>query len=233
MKKGVHMADYSKRNRKVALSRWRRLHEQEKTSFRNTPEMLVFKSAICGFLSGDGSVQVRKEKSFFHYQVDFFPDDGLMLETYLEFIKKLYNKKPSIRRKEKLNYVRLTSKTVVKDLLSMSSFGIKKWRVPSELFKVSGSKEAWLRAFFSTEAYVSPKSIRLQTVNQVGMQQVSTLLKELGIEHANYGFQPKNKQHSKVFILVISEKGARRQFLDTIGFWHRRKETALRQALGL
>jgi intein/homing endonuclease len=62
---------------------------------------------------------------------------------------------------------------------------------------------------------------------------LSDLLKELGIKHANYSFQPKNDKHSKVFILVISEKEARKQFLDKIGFWHRRKETTLRQALGL
>jgi hypothetical protein len=163
----MFMVDFSERNRKVALSRWSKFHKQEREKFQNTNEMLGFKSAICGFLSGDGSVQVRKEESFLHYQVDFFPDDDVMLETYLEFIKKLYNKRPSVRKKGKLDYVRLSSKSVVEDLLSISSFGLKKWKIPSKLFSESGAKEAWLRAFFSAEAYVGPKTIRLQTINQV------------------------------------------------------------------
>ncbi len=92
------------------------------------------KAAICGFLAGDGSVQVRKEKNFYHYQLDFFPDDEEMLKTYMDAIKYIYNKVPSIRRRDNVFIVRITSKVIVQDILRDASFGIKTWSLPNNLF---------------------------------------------------------------------------------------------------
>jgi hypothetical protein len=47
----------SERNRKVASSRWNKIHVLE---FQQINNNLVKKAALCGFLAGDGSVQIRK-----------------------------------------------------------------------------------------------------------------------------------------------------------------------------
>ena len=50
----------SKRNKKVAISRWERKHSEEESMIKNDEETLILKASICGFLAGDGSVQKRK-----------------------------------------------------------------------------------------------------------------------------------------------------------------------------
>ena len=225
--------NFSERNKKVAIARWKRINELEKTNIKNDRDTLRLKSTLCGFLAGDGSVKKRGDNGFFHYEIKFFPDDGLMLARYLYALHKVYAKTPSIRVEDNVFNVRLTSRVVYEDLTKYSCFGIHDWSVPNDLFKIKGAKEAWLRAFFSAEAYVGPNHIKLQTVNKKGMLVVSQLLNELGIDHRTYYYVPRKKEHSPVSILMITKKQARNLFLKRIGFWHKKKTNALREALDL
>jgi len=220
-------------NKEIATNRWNRKIAKQKSNFSKDSNSIYLRSALCGFLAGDGSVQVRKEKTFYHYQLDFFPDDQLMLDTYYDFVNKLYHKEPSIRRRDNVYHVRLTSRAIVEDLLENANFGLKKWSLPEKLFSVEGSKEAWLRAFFSAEAYVSTKYIRVQTVNKEGMIQISKLLSDLKIDHTVHGYKPKNKSWSPVTIVSINKKKARKDFLDKVGFWHSKKTKSLKESLNL
>jgi ADP-ribosylglycohydrolase len=52
--------NFSRRNKKVALARWNRVHAKEKEGISSNSNSLIMKAAICGFLAGDGSVQKRK-----------------------------------------------------------------------------------------------------------------------------------------------------------------------------
>lgn len=219
----------SARNRKVAVARWTKIIGNEKQRIANTTEAQILKAAICGFLAGDGSVQARKEKSFYRYQLDFFPDDALMLTTYCNALREVYNKIPSVVVRDNVYNVRLTSRTVTEDLLSLARFGVKKWTLPYELFLVPGAKEAWLRAFFSAEAYVGQNHIKIQTTNKEGMECLSKLLGELLINHNCYEYTPKKQNYSLVTIIVIRKKEALIAYDQKIGFFHKKKTDRLKK----
>jgi len=223
----------SKRNKKVAISRWNAIHTKEKEKIPKDTNSLLIKAAICGFLAGDGSVQKRKEKNYYHHQIDFFPDDKIMMHTYMAQIKLLYGKTPSIRKKNKFYSVRISSKTIYEDLINYANFGLKNWTLPHNLFKLKGTKQNWLRGFFSAEAYVNKSCIKIQTVNKKGMKEISNTLNKLGINHRNYEYNSKKKTESKVFIIHIRAKESRLKFYKTIGFWHEKKSKTLKEALGL
>jgi len=225
--------NFSKRNKKVAMARWKNKHSKERQKIKTDEETLLLKASICGFLAGDGSVQKRKEKSFYHHQIDFFPDDELMKDTYMSQINEVYKKIPSTQKKNKFYNIRLSSKVVVEDLVKLANFGLKNWNLPTSLFCIKGARENWLKAFFSAEAYVNSKSIKIQTVNKKGMQEVSRILKELGITTRNYEYHPKKENHSPVSIIFINKKEDRLKFFNKIGFWHKKKNKILKEALGL
>ena len=223
----------SERNRKVAIARWENIRSNERANISNDADSKYFKAVVCGFLAGDGSVQRRQEKGFFHHQIDFFPDDKIMLDMYCQSIKYLYNKEPSIKKRNNLYYVRLSSKTIHDDLTGIANFGLYKWRVPFSLLSSCREKVAWLKAFFSAEGHVNNNAIRVQTVNKNGMLEVSKLLNEIGISHKYYEYLPKNCESSKVSIINIGRKEARKSFSISVGFWHSKKTKILNRALAL
>jgi len=225
--------NYSERNRKVAISRWKKVHELELSRIKNTQEIIRHKALICGFLAGDGSVQERKRKTFSYCQVDFFADDKKMLNDYVYSIKEVYDKTPTIKNENQFITARLSSKTVVQDLKKIASFGIKTWLPPESLFSIKGTKENWLRGFFSAEGYVEPNAIKIQTVNEAGMTKVVEMLNDLGIDNKQYEYQPKDINHSKVHIIRITKKEALERFYNKVGFSHYKKATVLKKALGL
>lgn len=188
---------------------------------------------LLGFLAGDGSVQVRKEGKYFHYQLDFFPDNEIIMDTYINLINSLYNKNPSIRFRDGVFQVRLTSKAIVLDILSHASFGLKSWNVPFKLLSNESRVRFWLKGFFSAEAYVGEKTIKVQTVNKKGMRQVSELLNTLKIKHTSHMYVPRRKNHSKVYILMINKKESRLRYYHNVGFFHSEKQEKLKEALSL
>jgi hypothetical protein len=225
------MTLFSERNKKVALSRWQKIHNQQKAIIDNSSNGLLKKAILCGFLAGDGNIHIRKEVS--NYEVRFFPDDDEMLAIYFEVIQSIYGQTPSIFLKNNYYYLRLTSKIVVKDICNYADFGLYSWTLPHSLFQSDEAKILWLKAFFSAEAYVGPRSIKVQTVNLPAMKEVSNLLLDLGIENKYYEFNPKQKAWSKVGIVFINKKKARKLFYEKIGFWHEKKNIALLRSLNL
>lgn len=183
--------DFSERNKKVAIARWKNAHSKQRSQILEGKDAILMKAAICGFLAGDGSVQKRKEKNYYHYQIDFYPDDNIMERVYISQIEKVYNKTPLTRKDKGFSNVRFSSKVIYEDITKFSRFGLKNWTIPKKLFNIKGTKENWLKAFFSAEAYVNDKVIRVQTVNKEGMKEVSKLLKELGIDNNYYEYNSK------------------------------------------
>ena len=94
------MINLSKKNKEIADSRWKVKIGKEKNNILDNDEARILKSMLCGFLAGDGSVQVRKEKTFFHYQLDFYPDDNLMKDVYVEALEKVYRKKTICKKSQ-------------------------------------------------------------------------------------------------------------------------------------
>ena len=221
----------SERNRKVAISRWNKILTKEKEMILSNEEGVFLKSAICGFLAGDGSVQKINVGNYTRYQIDFFPDDKVMLKTYVDFIKRVYNKTPTIGRRDNMFTVRINSKTIGEDLLNGAKFGLRNWEIPLAMLSNRKLKRCWVRAFFSAEGFVNKKTIKIQTINQKGMNQLSNLLNKLSIKHKCYLYDSKKKNYSKVYIIRINTKEARKKFYYDIGFWHSDKMKTLKKSL--
>jgi hypothetical protein len=224
----------SEHNKKVAFSRWSKILAKEKERIPKTDEALRQKAALCGFLAGDGCVWARQVGHNFQYRISLFPDDKTMLSKYCDILLYLYDKQPNVRTGHgKCFEAAITSRTIYEDLTCLADFGIKRWGLPSGIFSVRGAKEAWLKGFFSAEAYVGKSTIKLQTVNEEGMRAVSQLLNDVGIANSCYKYTPKNKNHSRVHIILIRKKEALLNFHEKIGFWHAKKTEALKKSLDL
>src|SRR4030095_16663598 len=123
------------------------------------PDKLLL-ARLCGFLAGDGSVQVRKEPNGkMHYSVEFFPDDESLLGPFESAFQIIFNKNLSIVRYSNHYRLRCYSKAIVDYLTKIASFGIHEWEVPDSILTTDESKKEWLRAFFDAEAYVGKSVI--------------------------------------------------------------------------
>jgi len=191
------------------------------------------KALLCGFLAGDGSVKKRKEGNNIHYEIGFYPDDELMLKSYCNAIFYLYSKQPLVKKKDNFYSVRISSKTIYEDLIFYGKFDTCDWSIPDAILQNEPMLVNWLKGFYSAEAYVTPKVIRVQTINLEGMKQVSRALHHLNIENKYYEYSPKKANHNRVGIVIISKKSARESFLRHIGFSHSAKTTGLVKALDL
>jgi hypothetical protein len=218
-------------NKLVAVNRWKNVREKECAAFAPAEIVRVEKAALCGFLAGDGSVKIREVGANLRYDINFFPDDDVMLHSYLSFFEKVYGKIPVVRLRKNFYHVEISSVSVGKGITSMAFFGLYTWRLP--LMRTKAEKAAWLRAFFSAEGYVGKKSVRVQTVNENGMLAVSKMLDEFDIAHGFYAFRPKNPCHSKVYIVTITRENERAKYAKEIGFWHARKTAKLEKTLAL
>lgn len=225
--------DYSERNKKVANNRWKKKFDEEKNKIKYGLLAEKNKAILCGFISGDGSLQRRKVGKYVRYQLDFFPDDNIMLKKYVLAMNYIYDKNPSIFKKKNFDAVRITSKVLSQDLMKLSNFGLKKWEIPDWILKNKKYIVLWLKAFFSAEAYVGKNSIKIQTVNEKGMLQIKYCLLKLNIDCNYYSYEPKKHTYSSVRIIIIAKKLARERYFEKIGFFHGAKTNKLKESLGL
>lgn len=227
----------SKRNRKVAISRWKKEEDKFKChlkSISKSKQYKICKAKLMGFLAGDGNIDFRKEKNrknAIHHDISFFPDHDSMINPFVESFIYLYLKKPTIRKKRNFYSVRVSSKFACLDLLKTTSFGVLKWKVPTNFLDTTKSNIEWLRAFFDCEAYVGQYHVRVQSVNKEGLKQVKALLEKLGIESKFYKYERKQKNWNINYILSINKKSMRIKYLNIIGFNHEEKFRKLKQYL--
>lgn len=225
--------NFSKRNRKVAISRWKKEEEKYKyhlKSISKSREYKNFKARLMGFLAGDGNVDIRKEnkrKNAEHHDVAFYPDHHSMIDSFVESFYFLYLKKPKIVKKDNYYILKVSSKPACLDLIKTATFSTHGWEVPFNFLDTKESKIEWLKAFFDCEAYVGNNNIRVQSVNKEGLQQVKQLLEELKIESKMYKYERKNKKWNTNYVLSINKKSMGIEFLKTVGFNHELKNKKL------
>jgi len=218
----------SERNKINILCRWKKQHEKELNWIKSQKNTDFLKARICGYLAGDGNISIRKEKSSTktHYEIRFFPDHASLIKPYMNAFEKTYNKTPSIFKENNHYVLRINSKIVVYDLLSLCSFGLKSWSIPT--FDSKKCKIEWLRAMFDSDAYVGNKNVRLKTVNGLGIESVKKLLNEFDIKSSKiYQYKPKKRRWSINYILDIRRKESLKKFSELIGFNHKIKEGKL------
>jgi intein/homing endonuclease len=219
--------DFRERNLNNALSRWKKQHDKEASWIMSQNDICNYKARICGYLAGDGSVSIRREKlsGKVHHEIKFFPDNISLIGPYLAAFSRAYNKVPKVVKKNNFYEIKINSVVIVHDLLSLCSFGIKSWTIPK--FTDDSCKTEWLRAMFDSDAYVGINYIRLKTVNENGLNAVRELLKGLKIETRLYIYKPKNYKWSVNYILDIRDFKSLERFSHVIGFNHKLKKAKL------
>lgn len=220
----------SERNKQNIKVRWEKIHQKD-IDYIKQNKFLELKSRICGFIAGDGNILVSNGTTCTHNTLRFFPDHISMVNAFEEAMIKLYNRKPKIKDKGTYFWVTLDSKPIVHDLLKIGKFGKLKWAIPKLVFKSYKNKIEWLRSFFDCEAHIHKDYIRIQSVNKNGLEQVKSLLKEIGINSKIYIYIPKNKNYNINYILSIHKKEDKKKYLDLIGFNHTIKLKKLKDTL--
>ena len=199
----------------------------------DTKENLVLKARLCAFLSGDGSLFIRKEKhrpKAIHYDVRFYPDNERVLELFLSDFKILYNKEPKVIKEDRYSRVCIKCKRACLDLTRFTKFKSLEWKIPN-FINTNKLKREWLRAFFDCEAYVGQRNITVQSVNRHGLIEIQRALTEFSIESKLYSYERKQKNWNTNYILVILKKPSRENFLKYIGFNHSEKQAKLEKLL--
>lgn len=215
------------RNKKVACSRWKKIHNKEEGYIRKN-HIGYLKARIFGYIAGDGNISVREsKKGKIHHVLKFFPDHESLIKIFNDAFIKVYNKKPIIKKKKCFYDLRIYSKPIILDMLSYAKFGMYNWDIP-KFVTDNKSKKEWIRAFFDAEAYVGPQHIKVHSVNKEGLLKIqSMLLDDFKIESKIYSYTPKNPKHNIQYILMIIQNSMRRKFLNKIGFNHKVKKNKL------
>ena len=222
----------SETNKKVAISRWKNEEKRFKKHLDgvNKREYKKFKARLLGFISGDGSISIIKEKkrpNAEHHDISFYPDHESMIPPFIEAFKFLYIKEPKISQKINHYSVKVSSKFACFDLIKTSKVGTHDWTVPFDFLNYKEYKKEWLRAFFDCEAYVAKKVIQVQSVNKSGLFQVKILLEDFNIDSKIYEYHRKEKNWNTNYILCINKKEDRKKYLNSIGFNHQIKQEKL------
>ena len=190
----------------------------------------ILKSRLCGFLVGDGSVFIRKEKKTgkVHHELRFYPDNLVLAKIFLETFDKVYGRKCGLRSESNGKYfmIYINCKNAILDLLSLSKFKSTKWTLPKNM-KSREAKVEWLRAYFDCDGYVGPHYIQAQSVNGGGLKKVQNLLSEFGISSKMYVYHRKEKSWNTNYLLNINRKEMKLRFLKEIGFNHPLKRKKL------
>ena len=174
--------------KKRAINRWKKVFEKEsKIIAMNSLKYPHLKARIFKYLMGDGSVTMPVESDgTIHYSIAFYPDDEVMLESFLFAFEKVYDRIPTVKRYNHYFCVRIDSKSITLDLLNYGSFRSLEWQIPANILKSKLTGKEWIRAFYDSEGYVGKRSIVVQSVNYGGLTQVKELLQSYGIDCKMY-----------------------------------------------
>jgi len=225
----------SEKGHKAITVRWHKedIRIKSNLSKLDKTERELLTARLCGYISGDGSLSVRKERNGReHHDIRFYPDHESLISIFVNDFDKLYSKIPAVRKMKNHYHIHVSCKTACEDLLKLTKFGSLTWRLPNEL-KTDQSKIGWLRALFDCEAHVSPKVIQMQSVNRIAINQVKDLLRSFGINSRLYEYTRKNKNWNKNYILHIGKRDDRLRYLKQIGFNHTVKLNKLKDSVSI
>ena len=211
-------------NREKSRKRWNRVHSAEERLIRDNKKGREYlKARIHGYLCGDGSVSMRKEKGrpgAVHADIRFYPDHESLIRPFMEAFCQIYGKKPTIRNRGSYYSLAVTSMTAARDILADGGITSTEWHVPGWVAGNKRNSREWLCAFFDCEAHVCKKDMRVQSVNPKGLRQIAEMLRKYGIRSREYSYRRKNKDWNTNYHLVIAKREDRKTFLSLIGLNH-------------
>ena len=194
---------------------------------------LINLARICGFIMGDGTIDRRKEKEWFHSEIRFYPDNLQVAQIFADTFEYLYSKRPTVTQLKNYYCVRAISKVACDHLLGIGSFSSLEWRIPIRLLSNKKVKTEFIKALFDCEAYIGRRNLQFQSVNKKGIEELRTLLKDMGISASVYEYKRKNPKWNTNYILVISRKENIKRYAKLIGFNHPEKQIKLNILAGV
>lgn len=198
-------SEFYRRISKIGLQkRWEKFHAKVRISKEWSEE----KVGIHAYLCGDGYIKINIDKlGYPHYNIRVYPDHEWLAKFIVDLFKKEFNVVPSIKNCGKFFKVEIVNKPACLDLLSRGKYDTHNWEIPKEISK--GLIAEWIKCFFDCESNVdiNGRRIALKSVNFNGLLEIEKKLKKFSINSKVYGlYQPKNQDHSKYGILVITGK---------------------------
>lgn len=222
------MQNNSELQRQRVLVRWQKQKAQEASrTVKNPAERQVLLARLIGYLQGDGCVGKYLEGLQEHHNIIFYPDDLNIAHLFVKTFNALYGRAPRITQLENYYRIIVCHKVAYHDLIAHVRFDSLHWNLPYHLFMDELSRLEWLRAIFDCEAYVGPKTIVINSVNEQGLRGVQQLLREFRIGSRWYVYHRKQKNWNTNYILVIARRQDRQTFLNRIGFNHSKKQQKL------
>lgn len=204
-------------------------HKIPKSSKRMTKE----KAYILGVMCGDSYVHCTKNKS---YQVSLQTIDKDFAVKFANCLNKVYGLRPSIRKiKVKTPnwndkwHARVCCKAIYEDILSYGRFKMKLWRVPKIIFNSTPKiKCDFLRGFFDSEGSVDKsKKVIATSINKKGIDEIMDLLSSLGIRSNMEKVSKVKANHSKRYVIKITDRKYIEMYSEKIGFFIKRKQMKL------
>lgn len=185
-----------------------------------TPEL----SEIIGLLCAEGSHvksytsywgKDRGKKRFFKNdkseRIEFYNKDPKLLKHYRNLIKTEFDYSANITKHNKINICKIK---IIQKITDYTKIGHLKWEVPKIILKGNNkSKIRFLRGYFDGDG-TAGRNIRFVSTNKKGLEQVSELLRDLGIRHTFNGHYLKEKR-KPAFVVYIREK-ERERFLNIL-----------------
>jgi intein/homing endonuclease len=116
--------------------------------------------------------------------IEFANIDLTILSHFRSLLESVYDYSPSIAK----DRIRICRRDIIRALLFYTQIDHMYWRVPIAVRGGSSSvKCAFVRGFFEGDGSVSKGYIRFSSANNVGLQAVSSLLFDLGVDHSLNG----------------------------------------------
>lgn len=218
--------------RKISKIGLKKRWEKEHAKVRINKEWSEEKIGIHAYLCGDGYIKISKDKlGYAHHIIRVYPDDKWLAEFIVKLFKKEFNIKPSIRTYDHYFKLDITNKPACLELLSIGKYNTRDWEIPKDLPKEFLAE--WIKCFFDCESNVDIKGrrIALKSVNFNGLLCIQDKLNLFEIKSKVYGpYQPKNQEHSKYGILVITGTNIE-AYQRLINFHHPAKKKKLKKLL--
>jgi len=185
-----------------------------------TPELAEILGLLCAegchvisyssyWVKERGKLRYRKNKK--SERIEFYNKDKKLLVHYQELLFKEFGYESKITKHGKINIGKLS---IIQHIGSHTILGHLKWRVPSLIMNSTKHVQiAFIRGYFDGDGTASGR-IRFFSTNELGLKQVSQLLKKLNITHTLQGpiFREKRKPS---YIIQVSEKEKER-FLNLV-----------------
>ncbi len=172
------------------------------------------KAYIIGVLCGDAHIN----NTCIRFEIR---NDEEFIKSFIRCIKEVYGLDYSYHYYSKRNsFVSYISNQIIcHDLLKHGKFKTFEWRVPKEIIDNKDEKiiSNFLRGMFDSEGTSSKYCVSMSSANEMGINEVSTLLWIIGIGNKVM------KTKSGYYVLYITKKERLKKFKDKIGFTIKRK----------